>query len=136
MKGSLFHIGDMIGHHETSMRLSDGRWVRAVPRPFYHGLWGRMKGAWAVLRAQAYPVLWPSGGELEKATLSSRPKPNARPKVGDYVWFKMPVDDDGMKIDRGVISRIDGAYHYITVYLLTQLEPIEIERYENEVIIL
>ena len=134
---STFQIASMIGDPSAVSHLPDGRLVRVVPRPFYHGLWGRLKGAWKVICGKAFPVIWPLAGELEEALGS--PKPVDRPRraeVGDEVRFHMPVNDEGMMIDRGVLARSDGLYRYITVYLLTQEEPIEIERYENEVTVI
>ncbi len=42
-------------------------WVRAVPLPFYEGLFGRMRDAWEVLRGRAYAFYWPKDGEIEIA---------------------------------------------------------------------
>lgn len=46
----------------------DGRyWVRAVPLPFYGGLFDRLNDAWAVIKGNAYAVRWPEPGEFEQA---------------------------------------------------------------------
>lgn len=43
-------------------------YMDADPRePFYYGLPGRLKGAWAVVTGKAHAVKWPELGELESA---------------------------------------------------------------------
>jgi len=59
------HLRDMIGTPDTAACLPDGRYVRAVPLPWYDGAIGRLKDAWAVFRGRAYAVEWPQPGELE-----------------------------------------------------------------------
>lgn len=44
-----------------------GVYVRAVPLPFYGGLFDRVRDAWAVMTERAYAVRWPRPGELEEA---------------------------------------------------------------------
>jgi hypothetical protein len=63
----IHHLGDMVTGPGAQTRLPDGRWVRAVPLPFYGGLFDRCRDAWAVIRGDAYAVRWPEAGELEDA---------------------------------------------------------------------
>ena len=49
---------------QTNMPGTGGRWVRAVPLPYYGGY---IKGAWAVLTGKAVAVRYPVTGELEAA---------------------------------------------------------------------
>lgn len=46
----------------------DGRWVLAVPVPFYGG---NLRGAWAVLTGKAVAMRYPVAGELEAALQES-----------------------------------------------------------------
>lgn len=63
----LHRIGSMIGNRDTTTELPDGRCVPATPTPFYNGLIGRIRGAWAVIRGRAFPVVWPSDEEVANA---------------------------------------------------------------------
>ena len=42
-------------------------WVRAVPEPFYGGLFDRIRDAWSVVRGETFAIYWPKAGELEDA---------------------------------------------------------------------
>jgi hypothetical protein len=63
----------MIGGPNEQAGLPDGRWVRAVPLPFYDGLIARSQSAWEVFCGRAYPIYWPEPGELEEALRKDRP---------------------------------------------------------------
>lgn len=76
-QATIFELRDMIGHRgcETEIRVvRQGTIyavpVRAVPLPFYDGLFARLRSAWEVVCGRAYPCAWPEAGELE-AALSS-----------------------------------------------------------------
>lgn len=59
-------IGNMIGSSDISSSSDGKHWFRAVPSPFYDGLFGRIRNAWYVVRGKAYAVEWPKPGDLEK----------------------------------------------------------------------
>lgn len=63
----IHRLGHMICPPGIEAGLPDGRWVRAVPEPFYGGIIDRMRDAWAVLCGEAYAVQWPKAGDLEDA---------------------------------------------------------------------
>lgn len=68
----IHRLRDMIGSDDCRTPIGDGtlleqHWVRAVPLPFYTGVLGRIRDAWAVVRGDAYAVRWPEPGELEDA---------------------------------------------------------------------
>jgi hypothetical protein len=50
-------------------------WVRAVPLPFFGGLFDRIRDAWAVIKGEAYAVRWPEPGDLEVALKGGRTLP-------------------------------------------------------------
>lgn len=58
---------DMIGSAEDSARHPVWGYVRAVPHPFYGGLFDRLRDARAVVAGRAFAVRWPKDGELETA---------------------------------------------------------------------
>lgn len=66
----IFELRDMIGSPDCQAGLPDGRYVRAVPEPFYDGLFARIRSAWEVICGRAYPIAWPEAGELEAALKS------------------------------------------------------------------
>lgn len=72
----IHRLRDMVSGPGVQAGLPRGRWVRAVPLPFYGGLFDRCRDALAVIQGQAYAVRWPEAGELEDA-LSGR-EPEAR----------------------------------------------------------
>lgn len=59
-------LADLIGDRHTRAQTDRG-WARAVPLPFYGGLFDRLRDAWLVLTSRAYAVRWPAAGELEQA---------------------------------------------------------------------
>lgn len=63
----IHRLRDMIGAETCLTQSKDCGWVRAVPLPFYGGLFDRARDAWAVLTEHAYAVKWPEAGELERA---------------------------------------------------------------------
>jgi hypothetical protein len=63
----IHQLRDMVSGPGVQAGLPGGRWVRAVPLPFYGGLFDRCRDAWAVIRGTAYAVRWPEAGELEDA---------------------------------------------------------------------
>jgi hypothetical protein len=70
----IFEIRDMIGSRDTTTSIRVKRlgtvytqYVRAVPEPFYDGLFARIRSSWEVVCGRAYPVAWPEAGELEQA---------------------------------------------------------------------
>lgn len=70
----IFELGDMIASAdctaETIVERQGTRyvkWVRAVPEPFYDGLFARIRSAWEIIRGRAFPILWPKAGDLERA---------------------------------------------------------------------
>lgn len=71
----IHRLRDMIGDATCGVRIRlddvDGRkrygWARAVPLPFFGGLLDRLRDAWAVIQGDAYAVVWPEPGELERA---------------------------------------------------------------------
>jgi hypothetical protein len=69
----IFELRDMVGSPSCCAGLPDGRYVRAVPEPFYDGWLARLRSAWEVICGRAYPVAWPQAGELENALC--RPEP-------------------------------------------------------------
>ena len=64
MKYYVHTIADLVGSANCSQNTDDGRWVRAVPMPYYGG---SILAAWEVLCGRAFAVRWPKGGELEDA---------------------------------------------------------------------
>lgn len=61
-------IGSMIAPKSVAAGLPDGRWVRAVPEPYYVlGIRERLTVAWWVMTHRAFAVQWPKPGDLEKA---------------------------------------------------------------------
>lgn len=65
--GSIYHLRDMVGHVSVQTPIEIYGYVRAVPSPFRGGLVCRIRGAWAVIKGQAYAIEWPKAGDLEKA---------------------------------------------------------------------
>ncbi len=63
----VYRLRDMIGPADVQAGLPGGRWVRAVPLPFYPGLRTRLRAAWEVICCRAYATEWPDPGDLEKA---------------------------------------------------------------------
>lgn len=63
----IHQLRDMVSGPGAQAGLPNGRWVRAVPLPFYGGLFDRCQDALAVIRGTAYAVRWPEAGELEDA---------------------------------------------------------------------
>jgi hypothetical protein len=69
----IFELRDMIGDSssQTGIRRNGNmQWVRAVPEPFYDGLFARVRAAWEIICGRAYPVAWPKPGEFEAAAAS------------------------------------------------------------------
>ena len=64
-------LRDMIAPPTVAAGLPDGRWVRAVPEPYWTFGIERLRAAWWVLTGRAHAVVWPKAGELEQA-LSGR----------------------------------------------------------------
>lgn len=81
----IHRLHHMIGSPECSTE-KDGRWVRAVPMPFYGGLFDRARDAWAVLTERAFAVRWPEPGEFEAAAnhrlVPRRPVEEQRTRFG------------------------------------------------------
>ena len=67
----IHRLRDMIAP-DCQAELPNGRWVMAVPMPFYGGLFDRLRDAWAVIRGNAFTIQWPEAGELEDALLIKR----------------------------------------------------------------
>lgn len=132
----IFDLKNMITRNEDDLqRLPNGRWVRKVPEPTLVSKASRMLDAIAVATGKAFAVHWPIPGDLEDA-LGQAPqgRQTRYPRVGDRVRFSMPIKDgDRVPVNRGVLRRRDGGYRYIEVYLMSEIEPIMIERLENEV---
>lgn len=63
----IFKLHHMIGGANDQAEVKGRGWARAVPLPFYDGLFARIAAAWEVVRGRAYPVEWPKPGELEDA---------------------------------------------------------------------
>lgn len=61
------HIGNMIAPPTVLAGLPDGRWVRAVPEPYYTYPLERLRAVWWVLTGRAHAVVWPEAGDLERA---------------------------------------------------------------------
>lgn len=61
----------MIGSVQVGESHPEFGYVRAVPHPFYGGIFDRCRDAAAVLRGTAFAVRWPKGGELEMALYES-----------------------------------------------------------------
>jgi hypothetical protein len=57
-------IRDIVGTKDAQAGLPDGRWVRAVPEPFY-GM--NIQAAWEVLCGRAHAITWPTSKELADA---------------------------------------------------------------------
>jgi hypothetical protein len=57
-------IWHMVGSKNEQTVLPSGRWVRAVPLPYYGN---SLRAAWEVLMGRAYAVAWPEPGEFEEA---------------------------------------------------------------------
>jgi hypothetical protein len=66
----IFELRDMIGSPDCSSGMPNGGYARAVPEPFYDGLYARIRSAWEVVCGRAYPTAWPKAGELEAALKS------------------------------------------------------------------
>jgi hypothetical protein len=71
----IHRLRNMIGGPDVGCGMPDGRYVRAVPCPFYGGLFDRLRDARAVVMGNAYAVRWPEPGELE-AALTPLPQPH------------------------------------------------------------
>lgn len=65
----IHRLRDMIGFADDSQRHPTMGYVRAVPLPFYGGLFDRLRDARAVISGKAFAVQWPEGGELEMALM-------------------------------------------------------------------
>lgn len=74
----IHRLASMIGSKDTSTPIAGGRYVRAVPMPFFGGLFDRLRDAGAVVRGDAFAVHWPAAGELE-AALEGRSTPPIQP---------------------------------------------------------
>jgi hypothetical protein len=58
----------MIAPKSIAAGMPDGRYVRAVPEPYYVlGIRERLTVAWWVMTHRAFAVQWPKPGDLEKA---------------------------------------------------------------------
>lgn len=67
-------INDMIAPKSVAIGLPDGRWVRAVPEPYYVlGLLERLTAAWWVMTHRAFAVQWPQPGDLERVLEGDQP---------------------------------------------------------------
>ena len=65
-------LRNMIGSGDCGAGLPDGRYVRAVPEPYYTFGRERLRAAWWVLSGRAHAVIWPKDGELEDAVNTQR----------------------------------------------------------------
>jgi len=74
----IHRLGRMIGSPQVGCRLPNGLYVRAVPEPFFGGLFDRLRDAAAIIRGDAYAVRWPEAGELEAALADVPFKPTPR----------------------------------------------------------
>lgn len=63
------YLSSMISHCDSTE--VDGKWVRAVPLPYFGNPRERLRAAWWVFTGRAQAVVWPKPGELEDA-LSGR----------------------------------------------------------------
>lgn len=63
----IYTFSDLLPRADCATQLKDGRWVGAIPLPFYEGAIGRVRDAWAVLTDRAVAVRWPHAGEFEAA---------------------------------------------------------------------
>lgn len=63
----IHRLRHMIGSAQCGQSHPTMGYVRAVPCPFYGGLFDRLRDAAAVVRGNAFAVRWPKGGELEMA---------------------------------------------------------------------
>lgn len=69
----IHQLNSMIGDEHTQVGLPSGAWVRAVPSPFYGGLFDRIRDALAVLKGDdVFAVRWPVAGDLERALSPKR----------------------------------------------------------------
>lgn len=57
----------IIGANGCQTGLPDGRWVRAIPEPYFGTLRERFRVAWWVFTGRAYAIKWPEPGEFEAA---------------------------------------------------------------------
>ncbi len=58
-------LRDMIGTSDCGAAMPDGKYVRAVPEPYYTAGYERLRATWWVLTGKAHAVVWPKSGELE-----------------------------------------------------------------------
>jgi len=65
----IHRLRDMIGSAQDGQSHPTVGYVRAVPHPFYGGLFDRLRDARAVISGKAFAVRWPEGGELEIALM-------------------------------------------------------------------
>ncbi len=65
-------LKDMVGGQGVGAAMPDGRYVMAVPEPYYTSGWSRVGAAWWVLTGRAQAVIWPKDGELEDAVNTQR----------------------------------------------------------------
>lgn len=63
----IHRLRHMIGSAQAAQSHPTMGYVRAVPEPFYGGLFDRLRDARAVISGKAFAVRWPKGGELEAA---------------------------------------------------------------------
>lgn len=67
-------INDMIAPRDVAVGLPNGRWVRAVPEPYYVlTLRERLTAAWWVMTHRAFAVKWPKPGDLERVLERGQP---------------------------------------------------------------
>ncbi len=72
MPWGIHRISDMIGGQGVGSAMPDGRYVMAVPEPYYTFGRERLRAAWWVLSGRAHAVIWPKDGELEDAVNTRR----------------------------------------------------------------
>jgi hypothetical protein len=63
----IHRLAHLVGSKTVYTSEEKGKWVRAVPEPFYGGLLDRLRDAYHIVTGKAYAVYWPKPGELEKA---------------------------------------------------------------------
>lgn len=69
----IHRLHHMIGSAQDSQSHPTMGYVRAVPCPFYGGLFDRLRDAREVIVGRAFAVRWPKGGELEAALVEGVP---------------------------------------------------------------
>lgn len=57
----------LVGSVDCGTVLPDGRWVRAIPGPYFGTIVERLRVCWWVFTGRAHAIRWPEPGELEEA---------------------------------------------------------------------